>query len=136
MASRTEQEHDLVALQDRFSRGLTWLRRFAGKTQRDVGEFVGWHQPYVARLENPAESSLLKSLTLLESYAQACGATTLVTFVDPETGEIVGRLPLSDAAEVAADRLRLADPQDGTVQVDFESPEHLHDLLARGAQRT
>ena len=136
MTSRTEQEHDLVALQDRFVRGLTWLRRFAGKTQRDVAEFVGWHQPYVARLENPAESSLLKSLTLLESYAQACGATTLVTFVDPETGEIVGRLPLSDAAEAAADRLRLADPQGETFQVDSESPEHLHDMLASGAERT
>lgn len=136
MASRTEEEQDLVALQDRFARGLTWLRRFAGKTQRDVAEFVGWHQPYVARLENPAESSLLKSLTLLESYAQACGATTLVTFVDPETGEIVGRLPLSDAAEAAADRLRVADPLGETVQVDFESPGRPHDLLARGAERT
>lgn len=136
MASRTEEEQDLVALQDRFARGLTWLRRFAGKTQRDVAEFVGWHQPYVARLENPAESSLLKSLTLLESYAQACGATTLVTFVNPETGEIVGRLPLSEAAEAAADRLCLADPLGQTVQVDVEPLQHQRDWLVRGAERT
>ena len=135
-ASRTADEQDLVALQDRFARGLTWLRRFAGKSQRDVAEFVGWHQPYVARLENPAESSLLKSLSLLESYAQACGATTLVTFVKPETGEIVGRLPLSEAAEAAADRLRLADPLDETVRLDFDSPDNRHKVLARGAART
>jgi transcriptional regulator with XRE-family HTH domain len=136
MASRTEEEQDLVALQDRFARGLTWLRRHAGRTQRDVAEFVGWHQPYVARLENPAESSLLKSLTLLESYARACGATTLVTFVDPATGEIVGHLPMSDEAEAAADRLHLAEPPDEPLQVDIEAPENLGELLARGAERT
>ena len=136
MASPTAEEQNLVALQDRFARGLTWLRRYAGKTQRDVAESVGWHQPYVARLENPAESSLLKSLTLLESYARACGATTLVSFVDPATGEIVGHLPVSDAAEAAADRLRLAEPQDEPLQVELEAPGNLHGLLARGAERT
>jgi transcriptional regulator with XRE-family HTH domain len=136
MASQTEEEQDLVALHDRFARGLTWLRRFAGKTQRDLAELVGWHQPYVARLENPAESSLLKSLTLLESYAKACGATTLVTFVNPDTGEIVGHLPLSDSAEAAADRLRLEEPQDEPAQVEFKSPENLYEPLARGAEQT
>jgi len=136
MASPAAEEQDLVALQDRFARGLTWLRRYAGKTQRDVAEFVGWHQPYVARLENPAESSLLKSLTLLESYAHACGATTLVTFVDPASGEIVGQLPMSGPAEAAADRLRLAEPQDEPLQVEFEAPENLQGLLAGGAERT
>ena len=94
-----------IALQDRFVRGLSWLRRIAGMTQQQVAEAAGWKQPYVDRLED-ATSPLLKSLSRLERYARACKVTTVIAFVDPGTGQVVRTLPLDEAGEETALRLR------------------------------
>lgn len=91
-----------LALQDRFVRGFAWLRKVAGMTQQAVADRAGWHQPYVARLED-ANSPLLGALGRAERYADACGHTTVLVFVDKESGAIARTLNLGEAgAETAA----------------------------------
>ena len=97
-------EDTALRLQDRFVRGFAWLRKLAGMTQSSVAAAAGWQQPYVARLED-ARSPLLGSLTRLERYADACGFTTVLAFVDKETGAVVRTLNLGDAGDEAAERL-------------------------------
>ena len=95
-------EQALLGLQDRFLRAFSWLRRTAGLRQRDVADAAGWQQPYVARLED-ANSPLLRSLERVERYANACGATGLMVFLDRETGEVRRTMALGEAG-VAMER--------------------------------
>lgn len=95
---------DAVALQDRFVRGFAWLRKVAGMTQRQLADAAGWKQPYVDRLED-ARSPLLGGLSRMERYAGACGFTTVLVFVDKQTGTVARTLPLGEAGVTAADRL-------------------------------
>ena len=97
-------EDTALRLQDRFVRGFAWLRKVAGMTQSSVAQAAGWQQPYVARLED-ARSPLLGGLSRLERYADACGFTTVLAFVDKETGVVVRTLNLGDAGDEAAERL-------------------------------
>jgi transcriptional regulator with XRE-family HTH domain len=119
-----------LRLQDRFLRALAGLRRAAGLTQRELADRAGWHQPYVVRLEGE-RSPLIHSLARLERFADACGATALVTFVDPKTGEAQRTLALSDAGSKLLSRQGL--PENVIV---FEPPgvpaRSARDALLRG----
>ena len=108
---RSDEEDKALALQDRFVHGFAGLRKRAGLSQREVAREAGWHQPYVQRLED-ANSPLLRGLSRLERYAQACGVTAVLTFVDRQTGEVVRTLPLDETGEEAAERLLLLAGED------------------------
>jgi transcriptional regulator with XRE-family HTH domain len=95
----------LLRLQDRFLRAFAALRRAAGRTQRDVAEATGWQQPYVNRLEGPS-SALIGSMARVERYAQACGSTCVLTFLDPRTGQVVRTMALGDAGVPLESALR------------------------------
>jgi transcriptional regulator with XRE-family HTH domain len=95
-ATTRDDEAHLLRLQDRFLRALAGLRRAAGLSQRELADRTGWHQPYVVRLEGE-RSGLIAALARLERFADACGATALVTFVDPKTGQAQRTLALGDA---------------------------------------
>jgi transcriptional regulator with XRE-family HTH domain len=99
----SRQDADL-ALQDRFVRGFAWLRKVAGMTQSAVAAAAGWKQPYVARLED-AQSPLLGGLARVERYADACGFTTVLVFVDKNTGAVERTLNLGEAGKEAAGHL-------------------------------
>lgn len=114
-----------LRLQDRFLRALAGLRRAAGLSQRELADRTGWHQPYVVRLEGE-RSALIASLARLERFAEACGATALVTFVDPKTGKEQRTLALGDAGS----RLLAPQPERQPVAV-FELPDLQG--MARGA---
>lgn len=122
-------EDTALRLQDRFIRGFAWLRKVAGMTQSSVAAAAGWHQPYVARLED-ARSPLLGGLTRLERYADACGFTTVLAFVDKETGAVVRTLNLGDAGDEAAGRL-LATPNPEPVA----RPDRISAWSLRAAKR-
>jgi len=69
------------------SESLFRLRKGLGLTQTSLAQRVGWQQPYVARLEgNPSEAA--ESMERIEKFANACGASTMLLFVDEKTGEI------------------------------------------------
>jgi transcriptional regulator with XRE-family HTH domain len=118
-AERTDPQHDpndpdgkLLRLQKRFLRAFAWMRRAAGMTQREVAQATNWKQPYVARLEDE-RSPLIMALARVERYAQACGATGVLMFVDQQSGEVRRALALGDDGErilrSAAKRQRVAD---------------------------
>jgi len=94
-----------IELQDRFLRTFQWVRRAAGRTQAEVATTAGWQQPYVARLELE-KSPLIDALARIEAYSQACGATAVLVFADPQTGEVLRTLALSEAGDRAAERIR------------------------------
>jgi transcriptional regulator with XRE-family HTH domain len=119
---RSDEDDKALELQDRFVHGFSGLRKRAGMSQRDLAREAGWHQPYVQRLED-ANSPLLRGLSRLERYAQACGVTAVLTFVDKETGEVARTLPLDDAGEAMAERL-LSQPGDGEASLQVEDAEN------------
>ncbi|MGJ7498111.1 helix-turn-helix domain-containing protein [Variovorax sp. RT4R15] len=86
------------------SEALFRLRKSLGLTQTTLAQRVGWRQPYVARLEgNPSESAA--AMERLEKFANACGASTVLLFVDQRTGTIresVAVGPKQSLREVAA----------------------------------
>ena len=69
------------------SEALFRLRRDLGLTQTVVAEAAGWRQPYVARLEgNPSDAA--GALERIEKFANACGASAMLLFVDRRTGSV------------------------------------------------
>ncbi|MDE2082172.1 MAG: helix-turn-helix domain-containing protein [Burkholderiales bacterium] len=95
----------LLRLQQRFLRTLAWLRRSSGLTQRALAEAAGWKQPYVARLEDE-RSPLIVSMARVERYAQACGATAVLVFVEKASGRVRRSLALGDDGAALAEGLR------------------------------
>jgi transcriptional regulator with XRE-family HTH domain len=103
-APEDDSESKLLSLQIRFLSMFSWLRRSVGLTQREVAGIAGWKQPYVARLEDE-RSPLLGVLSRLERYADACGATGVLVFVDQQTGQVRRTLALGDAGVEAAESI-------------------------------
>jgi len=78
-------EYEKSRLRRALSEALFRLRKSLGLTQTTLAQRVGWRQPYVARLEgNPSESAA--AMERLEKFANACGASTMLLFVDQRTG--------------------------------------------------
>lgn len=75
---------------------LLRIRKSAGLTQSKLGEIVGWKQPYVARLERD-NSDALAAIERLEQYSSACGVSTMMLFVDKQTGEVKSSLAIGDS---------------------------------------
>lgn len=126
-------EDTALALQDRFVRGFAWLRKVAGMTQSAVADAAGWQQPYVARLED-ARSPLLSGLSRLERYADACGFTTVVVFVDKESGAVVRTLNLGDAGDEAAARLLPRSIERATTGLGKRKRQNLESALGQAAR--
>ncbi|MDE2564525.1 MAG: helix-turn-helix domain-containing protein [Burkholderiales bacterium] len=112
----------LLRLQQRFLRAFAWLRRGVGLSQRALAEAAGWKQPYVARLED-ARSPLIVSMARVERYAQACGATAVLVFVEPHTGRVQRSLALGDDGAALAEGLREARFTVGPAGVGLEAPQ-------------
>ena len=96
-----------------------------GRSVEDVlgPEVCALQQPYVDRLED-ASSPLLKALCRLERYAQACKVTTVIVFVDPDSGKVVRTLPLGEQGQDAALRMRglVDEPRGKLTGLDVVAP--------------
>lgn len=80
-------EYEKQRLRRVLSEALFGLRKSLGLTQSTLAQRVGWRQPYVARLEgNPSEAAA--AMERIEKFASACGASTLLLFVDKHTGVV------------------------------------------------
>ncbi len=80
-------EYEKQRIRRVLSEALFRLRKGLGLTQTALAQRVGWRQPYVARLEgNPSEAAT--AMERLEKFANACGASTMLLFVDQNTGAI------------------------------------------------
>ncbi len=80
-------EYEKQRIRRVLSEALFRLRKSLGLTQTTLAQRVGWRQPYVARLEgNPSEAAA--AMERIEKFANACGASTMVVFVDEKTGAI------------------------------------------------
>jgi len=110
------------------------LRKERNLTQAALAERAGWQQPYVARIER-GEAQMIPGLEALENFAQAVDATSIVLFVDKNTGQVRGQLPLGDPAvleKLPNAKLELALPAEdnAAAQVDFKTlQEHARELL-------
>jgi len=80
-------EYDRQRVRRVLSDALFRLRKGLGLTQASLAQRVGWRQPYVARLEgNPSEAAA--AMERIEKFANACGASAMLVFVDEKTGAI------------------------------------------------
>ena len=109
------------------------LRKERNLTQAALAERAGWQQPYVARIER-GEAQMIPGLEALENFAQAVDATSIVLFLDKNTGQVRGQLPLGDPAaleKLPGAKLELAVPGEGsTGLVDLKTlQEHARELL-------
>ncbi len=73
------------------------LRKERNLTQAALAERAGWQQPYVARIER-GEAQMIPGLEALENFAQAVDATSVVLFLDKQTGQVRAQVPLGDPA--------------------------------------
>lgn len=81
------------------SEALFRLRKERNLTQAALAERAGWQQPYIARIER-GEAQMITGLEALENFAQAADATSIVLFVDRQTGQVRAKVPLGDADQL------------------------------------
>lgn len=82
------------------SEALFRLRKGRELTQAALAEHAGWQQPYVAKIER-GDAQMITALEGLEAFANATGCTTVVLFIDRETGQVRAQVPLAEAAVVS-----------------------------------
>lgn len=121
MSELTDPIRTRIWLQDQVVRGLAWLRKSRGLTQTALAEATGWQQPHISKLED-FDSPLVSALEKMQRYAKACGYTSVVTFIDPQTQRLAYTIALGEEGEAIAEKLEQAALGVGTVQEDPFKP--------------
>ncbi len=103
--ARTDAVFDEVyrksGLRRAMAEALFRLRKAADLTQAALGEKAKWAQPYVARLER-GEANSISALEGIERYANACGVSAMVLFVDPRTLTVQSSVALGEEPAMKA----------------------------------
>ena len=103
--AREDPEFERLYQRDRLRRIVAdeffRLRKTSGLTQEVLGQKAGWAQPYVARLER-GEANSIGAIEAMQRYAEACGATAVMLYIDPLTLKVRGSVSLGQEAKVIA----------------------------------